>query len=106
VGSFKDRNKDDKMSMWFGGLPGSLQKDIEALPPFWHAKIQKIEVFKRECHALVLKLLVCFAIAMDLPDIDFFAKAHRENTGKGNSLRTLMYPARGSKPHNVGSRMG
>jgi len=104
-GSFRDRNKDDKMSMWFGGLPGSLERDPSAFPPFWLTKIQKIEAFKHECHALVLKLLVCFAIAMDLPDSEFFAKAHGEYTGKGNSFRMLMYPARGEMPERVGSRM-
>ncbi|CZR67586.1 uncharacterized protein PAC_17485 [Phialocephala subalpina] len=77
IGSFKDRNKDDKMSMWFGGLPGTLEKDLSAAPPFWRTKANKIEAFKHECHALVLKLLVCFGIAMDLPDREFFAKAHK-----------------------------
>ncbi|KAF8857813.1 Clavaminate synthase-like protein [Acephala macrosclerotiorum] len=76
-----------------------------AAPPFWRNKAQKIEAFKHECHALVLKLLVCFGIAMNLPDCEFFAKAHKENTGKGNSLRMLMYPARSEKPQDVGSRM-
>jgi len=106
VGSLKDRAKDDKMSMWFGGLPGTLNKKGESgLPPFWHEHTEKVEAFKHKCHDLVIKLLVAFALAMDLPGRDFFAKAHQENVGKGNSLRMLMYPARGSQPDTTGSRM-
>ncbi len=33
IGSLKDRRKDDKMSMWFGGVPGSLSGS-DALPHF------------------------------------------------------------------------
>jgi len=106
VGSLKDRNKDDKMSMWFGGLPGALENNSSALPPFWRTHSQKVEAFKHRCHDMVLKLLVCFAIAMNIPDRTFFAKAHLEDVGKGNSLRMLMYPARGEKPRDAGSRMG
>ncbi|RDW62030.1 clavaminate synthase-like protein [Coleophoma cylindrospora] len=104
VGSLKDRARDDKMSMWFGGLPGSLD-DKEALPPFWRAHSEKVEAFKHQCHSLVVKLLVAFAIAMDLPDRNFFADAHGEHVGDGNSLRMLMYPARNEPPDTTGSRM-
>lgn len=40
---------------------------------------------------------------MDLPDRDFFADAHQEDSGNGNSLRMLMYPAREQRPE--GTRM-
>jgi isopenicillin N synthase-like dioxygenase len=40
---------------------------------------------------------------MGLPDNKFFAKAHLEDSGKGNSLRMLMYPARHQRP--AGTRM-
>lgn len=106
MGSFRDRLEDDKMSMWFGGTPGTLAKNSEQLPPFWREHATKIEAFKHQCHELVLKLLVCFAIAMDLPDRNFFANAHQEHVGRGNSLRMLMYPARDAMPKDVGSRMG
>jgi isopenicillin N synthase-like dioxygenase len=96
IGSFKDQRKDDKMSMWFGGGPGSLS-DNKALPPFWREHTTKIEALKHKCHDLVLKLLVCFAIAMDLPDVNFFSSQHDENAGDGNSLRMIMYPARESQ---------
>ncbi|RFU32285.1 hypothetical protein B7463_g4065, partial [Scytalidium lignicola] len=104
MGSFQDRMKDDKMSMWLGGRPGSL-KTNPGLPPFWQPLAEKVEAFKHQCHGLVLKLLVCFALAMDLPDQNFFANAHLENAGNGNSLRMLMYPAREKMPQDVGSRM-
>jgi isopenicillin N synthase-like dioxygenase len=103
IGSFKDRYKDDKMSMWFGGIPGSLTTYKESLPPFWHQHTEKVEAFKHKCHGLIIKLLVCFALAMDLPDRNFFADAHLEDAGNGNALRMLMYPARGERPQ--GSRM-
>ncbi|KAE9369991.1 Clavaminate synthase-like protein [Stipitochalara longipes BDJ] len=102
IGALKDLRKDDKMSMWFGGTPGSL-KDNQALPPFWHEHTEKVEAFKHRCHDLVLKLLTCFAIAMGLPDRAFFTKAHLEDSSNGNSLRMLMYPARVQQPE--GTRM-
>ena len=104
MGSFQDSGKDDKMSMWFGGLPGTI-KNNSGLPPFWYEHAEKVEAFKHMCHSLVVKLLVCFAVGMGLPDRNFFADAHLENAGKGNSLRMLMYPARGERPQIEGSRM-
>ena len=66
IGPLTKFNKDDKMSMLFGGVPGFLAKN-KNLHDFWHPHTDKIEDFKHKCHDLVLKLLVCFAIAMDLP---------------------------------------
>jgi len=107
VGSFKDRGKDDKMSMWFGGVPGALDENKAALHPFWHTRTEKVEAFKHKCHQLVIQLLECFAIAMGLSDRHYFAAAHQEDAGNGNSLRMLMYPARTEKPPaaEVGTRM-
>jgi isopenicillin N synthase-like dioxygenase len=111
MGSFQDRGKDDKMSMWFGGVPGSLlaAQNRDSLPPFWHEHAGKVEAFKHQCHGLVIKLLECFALALELPDRKFFAGAHKEDAGDGNSLRMLLYPARDEKPdshlEDVGSRM-
>jgi isopenicillin N synthase-like dioxygenase len=45
IGALKDSRKDDKMSMWFGGIPGSL-KNNQALPPFWREHTEKVEAFK------------------------------------------------------------
>jgi isopenicillin N synthase-like dioxygenase len=106
-GSFTDRVKDDKMSMWFGGTPGALFKHRDMLPPFWHQRVEKLEAFKHQCHALIMKLLECFALALELPDRHFFADAHREDAGDGNSLRMILYPARSSRPDfpGMGSRM-
>lgn len=101
IGALKDMRKDDKMSMWLGA-PGSLS-DNKALPPFWHQHTEKIEAFKHKCHNLVIKLLTCFAVAMGLPDRNYFADAHLEGSGNGSSLRMLMYPARTTKPE--GTRM-
>lgn len=98
VGSLKDRKKDDKMSMWFGGRTGALSKEQEHLPPYWHEHTAKVEAFKTRCHDLVLQLLECFALALALPDAEYFAKAHDAAVGKGNSLRMLMYPARAAEP--------
>ena len=104
IGSFKDRKRDDKMSMWFGGVPGALVSSTQ-LPPFWLAHAARIESFKRHCHHLVLQLLNCFALALDLPDPDYFASAHSASVGKGNSLRMLMYPARTTSPDASITRM-
>jgi isopenicillin N synthase-like dioxygenase len=101
MGALKDMRKDDKMSMWLGA-PGSLG-DSKALPPFWHQHTEKVEEFKHKCHNLVLKLLTCFALAMGLPDRNYFADAHLAGPGNGSSLRMLMYPARTMRPE--GTRM-
>jgi isopenicillin N synthase-like dioxygenase len=100
VGSLRDRKKDDKMSMWFGGPTGALidEQNAKHLPPYWHAHMAKVEAFKLRCHAFVLQLLECFALALDLTDTAHFAKAHNPAVAKGNSLRMLMYPARDVKP--------
>ncbi len=45
VGSFQDRGKDDKMSMWFGGVPGALDDNRSTVPPFWHPLPLFAEVF-------------------------------------------------------------
>ncbi|EXJ61916.1 hypothetical protein A1O7_02347 [Cladophialophora yegresii CBS 114405] len=107
VGSFQDRGKDDKMSMWFGGPPGTLDNNKAMLPPFWHEYTRKLEAFKHECHALILKLLECFALALNLPVRNFFATAHDEATSQDNSLRMILYPARSEMPafEGLGSRM-
>lgn len=86
--ALSDRYKDDKASMWFAGKAGFLAHNLPALPPFWHTYTAQIDDFKQKCHQLIMKLLVCFAIAMDLPDRDFFAKAHSEDIGNGNVLRS------------------
>ncbi|KAJ9616668.1 hypothetical protein H2200_000387 [Cladophialophora chaetospira] len=107
VGSFQDRGKDDKMSMWFAGVPGALDDNRTMLPPFWHQHTQKVEAFKHQCHKLIIQLLECFAIALQLPDRKFFTNAHREDTGNGNTFRMLLYPARSEMPsfEGMGSRM-
>ncbi|KAL6248894.1 hypothetical protein RBB50_003957 [Rhinocladiella similis] len=107
IGSFQDRAKDDKMSMWFGGVPGALSEHRESLPDFWHEHIAKVEAFKHRCHDLVIKLLECFAVALGLPDPKYFADAHKEDVGNGNSLRMLMYPGHSERPdlEGMGSRM-
>ena len=79
------------ISRWLSGKSGSLEENIETLPPFWRPHINKIDAFKHDCHALVVKLLVCFALAMDLPDRNFFAKAHAEHAGDGNQFRSGLY---------------
>lgn len=107
MGSFQDRHKDDKMSMWFSGAPSTLDDNKNMLPPFWHGHTQEVEAFKHRCHDLVTKLLECFAIALNLPDRKFFVNAHSEDAGHGNTLRMILYPARPDKPsfEGVGSRM-
>lgn len=101
-----DRKKDDKASMWLSGKPGFLAGEgREALPPFWRERVEKVEVFKHHCHGLIIKLLVCFALAMDLPDRDYFAKAHAEEAGDGNRFRMICYPARANEPFQTTTRM-
>ncbi|KXL50029.1 hypothetical protein M433DRAFT_134441 [Acidomyces richmondensis BFW] len=100
-----DRKQDDKASMWLSGKPGHLQSSLTSLPPFWHKYLEEVEKFKHDCHGLVIKLLVCFALAMDLPDRYYFAKAHAEDAGNGNQFRLLWYPPRDDKPFKTTTRM-
>ena len=100
-----DAKKDDKASMWLSGRPGFLAANTGALPPFWRQHIDEIEAFKHSCHGLVVKLLVCFALAMNLPDRNFFAKAHHEDAGNGNQFRLLCYPSRNNEPSKSTTRM-
>lgn len=100
-----DGPKDDKASMWLSGKPGYLRSVPEALPPFWRKPIEKVETFKHTCHGLMIKLLVCFALAMDLSDRNFFAKAHAEDSGDGNRFRLICYPSRAHRPSDKTTRM-
>ena len=100
-----DLKKDDKASMWLSGQPGYLASASNDLPPFWREHVERIESFKHTCHDLIIKLLVCFAIAMDLPDKNFFAKAHAEDAGNGNQFRLLCYPSRTNGPLQTTTRM-
>jgi isopenicillin N synthase-like dioxygenase len=81
--------------MWFGGPPGSLSTEQHGneLPLFWREHVEEVREFKNRCHELVLELLVCFAIAMELPDRDFFASKDLEDNPRGIALRLLHYPA-------------
>lgn len=86
VGSFQDRAKDDKMSMWFAGTPGTLDENLDMLPLFWREHTHKVEIFKHQCHDLIVKLLECFAIALGLPDRKYFANAHCEDVDVPSSV--------------------
>ena len=100
-----DLKKDDKASMWLSGKPGSLAANPDALPPYWRQHVEKVESFKHLCHSLITKLLICFALAMDLPDRNFFAKAHAEDAGNGNQFRLVCYPSRNHEPTQTTTRM-
>ncbi|KAF2719321.1 Clavaminate synthase-like protein [Polychaeton citri CBS 116435] len=103
--ALSDAFKDDKASMWLSGKPGSLKDDLDSLPPFWRQHTDKIEAFKHGCHSLVIKLLICFALAMELPDRNHFAKAHAEDAGNGNKFRLICYPSRDNDPVKNTTRM-
>lgn len=90
---------------WLSGLPGSLRNDSASLPPFWRSQTERVEAFKHACHGLVIKLLTCFALAMGLPNRDYFAKAHGEDAGNGNQFRLICYPARKDVPAEATTRM-
>lgn len=102
-----DRMKDDKASMWLSGKPGFLDsaEGTAALPPFWRNHVETVEHFKHACHTLIIKLLRCFALAMNLPDRDFFATAHAEDAGNGNQFRLICYPSRDHSPLDTTTRM-
>ena len=103
TGSFKDRPKDDKGSMWLSGKPGFLTQNPQLLPPFWRGgNTAQVDSFKSSCHVLIRRLLVCFAIAMRLPDHEHFAKAH---VGDSDRFRLLHYPARTTLPNEATKRM-
>lgn len=91
--------------MWFSGKPGSLKQSADALPPYWRQHLEKVELFKHTCHGLIIQLLVCFALAMDLPDRNFFANAHAEDAGDGTQFRMLFYPQRTNAPSKTTTRM-
>lgn len=93
VGSFKDRAKDDKMSMWFGGPSGRLAQSEAAIPPFWRDRLAEVEAFKHDCYQLGVQLLRCCAISLGL-EADTFTAGHREDMDPGSTLRLLYYPAR------------
>jgi isopenicillin N synthase-like dioxygenase len=105
-GPLSDAKKDDKASMWLSGKLGYLKREgNQALPPYWRDKADKIDAFKHTCHSLTIKLLVCFALALDLPDRNYFAKAHAEDVGEGNQFRMICYPSRSNEPSNKTTRM-
>lgn len=105
--ALSDRRGDDKATVWLAGKPGFLSSPEvhDSVPPFWRDKLDTVDAFKRSCHQLVLKLLVCFALALDLADREFFAKAHGEDEGDGNQFRLLWYPPRGNEPNTNVTRM-
>jgi isopenicillin N synthase-like dioxygenase len=97
VGSFKDKNKDDKESMYFGGVRNGYNASTPSVPMFWHPYIPMLEEFRAKCHQLTLKLLQCFAISMGL-DKNYFVNGHKETEKPGSQLRLLHYPARKEPP--------
>jgi len=96
VGSFKDKNKDDKASMYFGGVRNSFTAESGNIPPYWHEKIATVERFRQTCHDLTIKLLRAFAISFKL-EPGFFADGHNPTMEPGSQLRLLHYPARNEK---------
>jgi isopenicillin N synthase-like dioxygenase len=97
VGSFKDKNKDDKESMYFGGVRHGFDSSTPSIPPFWYQHLDTIEKFRATCHELTLKLLRCFAISFGLHP-EYFAKGHQATEPPGSQLRMLHYPARVEPP--------
>jgi hypothetical protein len=66
------RNKDDKASMYFGGVRNGYSPSTPSVPPLFYPHIETIETFRATCHQLAMKLLRCFAISFEL-DPDYFA---------------------------------
>jgi len=87
------RNKDDKESMYFGGVRNGYSPSTPSLPQFFYPHIQQLEAFRSTCHQLTIKLLRCFAISFGLAP-NYFA----DGTGQlfVSESRTQGYrPARG-----------
>jgi len=57
------RNKDDKESMYFGGVRNGYSPSTPSLPQFFYPHIQQLEAFRSTCHQLTIKLLRCFAVS-------------------------------------------
>jgi isopenicillin N synthase-like dioxygenase len=66
------RNKDDKESMYFGGVRNGFNSSTPSVPRFWYPHLETIENFRATCHDLTLKLLRCFALSFGL-DPEYFA---------------------------------
>lgn len=105
-GAHEDSGKTDNVSMWFAGIPGALEANQSLLPPYWRGERSKtVERFKAQCHRLVIQILQCFALAMGLEDRNYFAKSHPADAGKGNALRSILYPARETSLAGTETRM-
>lgn len=106
VGPGQEYPEDDKFSMWWGGIPKSLDisddgEFCDNIPKFWYPHIQEILEFKHQCYLLASKLLRCFAISMGLAP-EFFTSGHREDLYPGTAIRMLKYPRR---PERRGKRL-
>lgn len=106
TGPLEDGGNADNESVWFGGIPGALEDDRTSLPPFWQGGCaEKIEALKHKCHQIVIQILQCFAIALRLEDRNYFANSHAADSGNGNALRTIWYPAREKPLAEADSRL-
>ncbi|KAK4950794.1 hypothetical protein LTR10_010787 [Elasticomyces elasticus] len=54
---------------FLAGKPGDLAQQVLVLPPFWRPHLARIEAFKESCQEILQRLLDCFALAMELPDV-------------------------------------
>ncbi|KAK4960433.1 hypothetical protein LTR10_003329 [Elasticomyces elasticus] len=86
-------------TVYVSGRPGSLDQQIESLPPLWQRHVEQIETFTFLCHALTQKLLVCLGLAINEDDYEALAKEHLEN-----AEGTVQFRVRRHSPSSVAAR--
>jgi isopenicillin N synthase-like dioxygenase len=91
----------DVDNMFLCGKPGVVARRQELLPPFWRSRISQIERMKTGCHQIVMRILQCFAIALDMDDREEFSKPHARSADTLEFLRLLRYPAPNDRPTSM-----
>jgi len=71
-------------------------KAQQQLPKIFSDNEAELDKFQKYCHSLMLKILVLFAIGLEIDQkaggSDWFASRHRGNEPSGSTLRLLHYP--------------
>ncbi|GAA5967106.1 hypothetical protein JCM8115_000925 [Rhodotorula mucilaginosa] len=72
--------------------PGPVPEATQPLPSLLAAHAAELADFQHRCFEFCQRLLIAFAVALDLPQ-DFFSSQHHEGPDSRSILRFLHYPA-------------